>query len=216
MSTIQREVSGAAHWHRVLVAVAAFILLGCRGSSSDAVVSSSQSRPAEKSRDRKENMSDALFDQVKIGSLSESSGSPHVDSESFVGIKIAMPTKVVLGQFEALPLCGTWVLPEPFVGRFANLEDSVVYLIRNVETQQVYTGHFRWHEDPAEPGEGLGAVQKVPVAEEGFGFPVVGWFNFDLARVWKVPETPGTYQVQVVLDEYQSNVHELRIVESQP
>ena len=153
------------------------------------------------------------FSQVEIGSLEESPASPQVDFEKFTGVKIAMPTLLQPGETEPVPICATWVLPEAVEWRYKNIEDSFVYLIRNVKTHESFTGTFRFHENVENDPDPAGEF--VP-DEEDPNAKAMGWFNVDLGRVWKIPDEAGQYRIQVVLDEYQSNIVEFELKEPEP
>jgi hypothetical protein len=158
-------------------------------------------------------MADDAFDQVKVDRPGKSPASPQVDP-GFVGIRIAMPSRLKLGSLERVPLCGTWVLPLSTLEKFPNPSDSCVYLVRDRDTHDSYTGHFRLHVDPVEPED---ADQAEPDEDEeeddDGGTTVMGWFNFNLGRAWKIPERPARYSLVIVLGEIQSNQVTFEVVE---
>lgn len=154
-------------------------------------------------------MPDVDFTNVPIGQLSESPASPRVDMEQFRGIKIVMPSRLHTGQKGPVPICGTWVLPTELLWRIKNVPDSLVYLMRNVETHASATGHFRFHEEEVAP-EPRGPF--VP-DEEDPDAQAMGWFHMDLVQTWKVPTVPGKYRIHLVLANVQSNEVEFEVVE---
>ncbi|MFY4731120.1 hypothetical protein, partial [Nitrospira sp. BLG_2] len=94
-----------------------------------------------------EAMSDDVFDKVELGTFDSSAGTPKVEDD-FSGIRIAMPSKVSAGALPRLPLCGVWTFDGGSAGRLPRIEDSLVYLVRNVATNETATGNFRIHKDP--------------------------------------------------------------------
>lgn len=164
-----------------------------------------------------EAMSDAAFDKVRLDTFEPSEGSPKVEDD-FTGIRIAMPAKVSVSALERVPLCGVWAFDGGTMGGLPGVEDSLVFLARNAGTNETATGNFRVHEDPASPAE---MKPDGPPAATGGSEPpllepeaatVRGYFNFNLGRVWKVPERPGRWRVHLVLHGVQSNEVEFEVV----
>lgn len=166
-------------------------------------------------------MSDDVFDKVELGTFEPSAGTPKVDEE-FTGIRITMPAKVSLGSLPRLPLCGVWAFDGETMGKFPRIEDSLVYLARNVASNEAATGNFRIHKDPVTAAD----VQPEPAARPAPAAPggqqpetiepaaamVRGYFNYDLGRFWQVPERPGRWRVHLVLHGVQSNEVEFEVV----
>lgn len=163
-------------------------------------------------------MPDDLFESDDLDTFAETDASPVIDDEAFRGIRIALPQRLVLGSFESLPVRGTHVFQWPWYRKFEYLNDAFVFLARNVDSHQSYCGTFRWEDHPVPfeeaPGEELAGEDRDQVAPtEGLKLSSQGWFNFDLCRVWQLPETPSRYRLTIVLDEFQSNEVEFEIVE---
>lgn len=164
-----------------------------------------------------EAMSDAAFDKIRLDTFEPSDGSPKVEDD-FTGIRIAMPGKVSAGALDRLPLCGVWAFDGGTMGGLPSVEDSLVFLARNVATNETATGNFRMHEDPASPAEMK--PDEPPAPKRGDEPPLLepeaatvrGYFNFNLGRVWKVPERPGRWRVHLVLHGVQSNEVEFEVV----
>lgn len=166
-------------------------------------------------------MSDAAFDKVKLDTFEPSEGSPKVEDD-FTGIRIAMPAKVGVDDLARLPLCGVWSFGGATMGQLPSVEDSLVFLARNTVTNETATGNFRMHEDPASPAEmkpdepggrtGPPARGDEPPTLEPSAATVRGYFNFNLGRVWKVPERPGKWRVHLVLHDVQSNEVQFEVV----
>lgn len=163
-------------------------------------------------------MSDAAFDKVKLDTFEESAGTPKA-GDDFEGILIAMPSKLPAGSLERIPLCGVWSFNNKVLGQFPIVEDSLVFLARNVQTHETATGHFRMHEDPARASDMTTSDDAPPppashddelISDEDI--TARGYFNFNLARVWKVPERPGKWRVHLVLHDVQSNEVEFEVV----
>jgi len=162
-------------------------------------------------------MSDAAFDKVKLDTFEPSDGSPKVEDD-FTGIRIAMPAKVGMDDLSRLPLCGVWSFDGATMGKLPSVEDSLVFLARNVVSNETATGNFRMHEDPASPAEMK--PDQPPPPPRGDEPPLLepeeatvrGYFNFNLGRVWKVPERPGKWRVHLVLHGTQSNEVEFEVV----
>ncbi|MFN8588609.1 MAG: hypothetical protein U0704_12520 [Candidatus Eisenbacteria bacterium] len=161
-------------------------------------------------------MDDAVFARVKLDTFEDCEASPALPSEDFKGIVIAMPARVPVSRVDRVPLCGTWRLPGKVVASLPGVEDSLVYLVRDVETHAAFSGHFRYHEDVAEPTPD---PADAPGRAHPSGLPVLGaesmvmkgWFNFNLGRAWKIPRQPGRYRVVVTLQHLQSNEVEFEV-----
>ncbi len=165
-------------------------------------------------------MSDEAFDQVKLDTFEPSPCSPKVDDD-FTGIRIAMPARVPAGGLARLPLCGVWSFDGATMAGLPQVEDSLVFLARNVGTNDVATGNFRMHEDPAGPEDMKpGPDESAPAGTTGAEPPMLepsdvnvrGYFNFNLGRVWKVPAKPGRWRLHVLLHDVQSNEVEFEVV----
>lgn len=162
-------------------------------------------------------MSDAAFDKVRLDTFDPSEGSPKVEDD-FRGIRIAMPAKVGMDDLARLPLCGVWSFDGATMGKLPSIEDSLVFLARNTVTNETATGNFRMHEDPASPAEMK--PDEPPAPARGGEAPLIepaaatvrGYFNFNLGRVWKVPERTGKWRVHLVLHDVQSNEIEFEVV----
>ena len=162
-------------------------------------------------------MSDAAFDKVRLDTFEPSDGSPKVEDD-FTGIRIAMPAKVGMDDLSRLPLCGVWSFDGATMGKLPSVEDSLVFLARNAVTNETATGNFRMHEDPASAAEMK--PDQPPPPPRGDEPPLLepeeatvrGYFNFNLGRVWKVPERPGKWRVHLVLHGTQSNEVEFEVV----
>lgn len=164
-------------------------------------------------------MSDEVFDKVALDTFDPSAGSPKVE-DAFRGIRIAMPARVSAGRLDELPLCGVWAFDGDVLAKYPGaIEDSLVFLARNVQSHETATGNFRIHEDPATPAELKAGEEPEPPAGHG-GPPSIepsavtarGYFNFNLGRPWKVPARPGRWRVTVVLHDVQSNTVEFEVV----
>ena len=165
-------------------------------------------------------MSDEAFDKVALDTFDPSAGSPKVEDD-FVGLRIAMPARVSAGRLDRLPLCGVWAFAGDVLAKYpASIEDSLVFLARNVQSHETATGNFRIHEDPATPEE-LKAAEEPAAAPSPQGAPpriapaavtARGYFNFNLGRPWKVPARPGRWQVTLVLHDVRSNTVEFEVV----
>jgi hypothetical protein len=164
-----------------------------------------------------EAMSDAAFDKVRLDTFDQSEGSPKVEDD-FTGIRIAMPAKVGVDDVSRLPLCGVWSFDGATMGKLPMVEDSLVFLARNAVTNETASGNFRMHEDPAIPDKtkpGKPAAPRSgdePPSLEPEAVTVRGYFNYNLGRVWKVPERPGKWRVHLVLHDVQSNEVEFEVV----
>jgi hypothetical protein len=80
-------------------------------------------------------------------------------------------------------------------------------MIRDLATHEPRSGNFQAADHPYElPNREKG---EPPHPESR----VMGWFNFDLCRVWKVPDRPGRYRLVVILDEFASNDCDFEVVE---
>lgn len=162
-------------------------------------------------------MSDAAFDKVKLDTFEPSEGSPKVEDD-FTGLRIAMPAKVSAGGVDEVPLCGVWAFDGATMAGLPSVEDSLVFLARNVATHETATGNFRMHEDPASPAEmkpddgGAPAGGRDLPELEPEAATVRGYFNFNLGRPWKIPARPGRWRVHVVLHQFQSNEVEFEVV----
>lgn len=162
-------------------------------------------------------MSDAAFEKVRLDTFEPSDGTPKVEDD-FTGIRIAMPAKVSVGSLDRLPLCGVWAFDGGALGGLPSVEDSLVFLARDSRTSETATGNFRMHEDPASPAEMK--PDEPPPAPRGDEPPLLepqaatvrGYFNFNLGRVWKVPERPGRWRLHLVLHGVQSNEVEFEVV----
>lgn len=149
-------------------------------------------------------MSDQAFDGIMLDTYDESAASPKVD-EDFSGIVIAMPGKVTISELDRVPLCGTWTFSSSDLGRHAGVGKNLVYLARNLETHEAFTGNFRMHVHP-EPIEADSNRAPAPTSEnDDQEVTVQGWFNLNLGRVWNIPPRPARYRVVIVLDEVHSN-----------
>lgn len=159
-------------------------------------------------------MSDAAFATIALDTFQESAASPVVDDD-FQGIRIAMPRKWSAADLERIPLCGTWALSHDRLQKYGPVAEDLVYLVRDLDTHQAFTGNFRMHEDPAdvsEPGD-------EPPPPDDDGSPEIapdeitskGWFNYNLGRVWKAPPRPARYRVVVVLDDLESNAVDFEV-----
>lgn len=168
--------------------------------------------------DKGDAMSDEVFDKVALDTFAPSAGTPAADEKDFSGIRIAMPAKVPAGRLSRLPLCGVWAFDGEKLSRYpAMIEDSLVFLARNVETHETATGNFRFHEDPATPEEmQAGGAATSPDSAPPLLAPASvgarGYFNFNLGRVWKVPAKPGRWRVELVLHDVHSNSVEFEVV----
>jgi hypothetical protein len=164
-------------------------------------------------------MSDAAFDKVRLDTFEPSEGTPKVEDD-FTGIRIAMPAKVGVGDLDRLPLCGVWSFDGGTMAGLPPVEDSLVFLARNTATNETATGNFRVHEDPASPAEMKPGEGEAPAGARGDEPPLIepeaatvrGYFNYDLARVWKVPARPGRWRLHLVLHDVQSNEVEFEVV----
>jgi len=163
-------------------------------------------------------MSDAAFDKVELDTFEESAGTPKA-GDDFEGILIAMPAKLPAGSLDRIPLCGVWSFNNKVLGQFPIVEDSLVFLARNVQTHETATGHFRMHEDPASASDMKTSDDAPPppathddelLSDEDI--TTRGYFNFNLGRVWKVPARPGRWRVHLVLHDVQSNEVEFEVV----
>lgn len=164
-------------------------------------------------------MGDEAFDKIALDTFEPSAGTPDVAAEGFTGIRISMPTRVSAGRLAKLPLCGVWAFRGETLAKYPVVEDSLVFLARNLDTHETATGNFRVHEDPATPAEmKAGASTSGPSADDDL--PTIepaavtarGYFNFNLGRPWKVPAKPGRWRVTVVLHDVQSNTVEFEVV----
>lgn len=166
-----------------------------------------------------EPMSDAAFDKVKLDTFEPSEGTPKVEDD-FTGIRIAMPAKVSAGDLDRLPLCGVWSFDGETLGGLPSVEDSLVFLARNMGSHETATGNFRIHEDPASPAEMKPDESEGPAGGRGDALPelepaaatVRGYFNFNLGRAWKVPARAGRWRLHLVLHDVQSNEIEFEVV----
>lgn len=164
-------------------------------------------------------MSDAAFDQVRLDTFEPSAGTPKVAADGFTGIRIAMPARVPVSRLAKLPLCGVWSFDGETVAKYPVIEDSLVFLARQLETNETATGNFRMHEDPTSPDELKAGAPPEPAARsdeppmiEPAAVTARGYFNFNLGRPWKVPARPGRWRVTIVLHEVQSNTVEFEVV----
>lgn len=165
-------------------------------------------------------MSEPAFDQIKLDTFEPSAGSPKVAAEGFTGIRIAMPARVRAAQLAKLPLCGVWSFDGETLAKYPVVEDSLVFLARNLDTHETATGNFRMHEDPASPDDMKAAPAPPAAATRADEPPMIepaavtarGYFNFNLGRPWKVPARPGRWRVTLVLHEVQSNTIEFEVV----
>ncbi len=164
-------------------------------------------------------MNDDVFDKLELGGSEPTAGTPKVDDE-FTGIRIAMPAKVSASALPRLPLCGVWSFDGQTMGTFPKIEDSLVYLARNVQSHETATGNFRVHKDPVTAADVKPDHPPAPAPVSGAGPEVIepesvtvrGYFNYDLGRYWKVPERPGKWRVHLVLHGVQSNEVEFEVV----
>jgi hypothetical protein len=200
----------------ILLAVAWLGWAGCapQGNGRETTIA-----PEEHAGQAGVTMSDDAFDQVTLDTFEESDCTPRLESDDFEGIRIAMPAKVSAGKVGRLPLCGVWSFSNATLAKFPMVEDSLVFLARNVETHETATGNFRVHEDPAGPSEMQPDADAPPPPPPG-DEPVIGdedittrgYFNFNLGRVWKVPARPGRWRVHLVLHDVLSNEVEFEVV----
>lgn len=201
----------------LLLAVASLAGIGCgsREGHEDAVI-----EPPAMSGRTGVTMGDDAFDAVALDTFEESACSPKLEDD-FEGIRIAMPAKVSAGARDRVPLCGSWAFSNAALADFPMVEDSLVFLARNVTTHETATGNFRTHKDPVTADDmKAGAAENPPAQAPAHGEPVigdedittVGYFNFNLGRVWDVPAKPGRWRVHVVLHGVQSNEVEFEVV----
>lgn len=167
-----------------------------------------------------EAMSDDVFDKVELGTYDPSAATPKVDDD-FKGIRIAMPAKVGVDDLARVPLCGVWTFDGKTMGTFPRIEDSLVYLARNVASHETATGNFRIHKDPVTAADVKPDPASRPAAPPTGDEPEIidpssaivrGYFNYNLGRFWTVPERPGKWRVHVVLHGVQSNEVEFEVV----
>lgn len=164
-------------------------------------------------------MSDDVFDKLELGTFEPSAATPKVEDD-FSGIRIAMPAKVSAGQLPRLPLCGVWAFGGRTMGELPRIEDSLVFLARNVGSNETATGNFRIHKDPVTAADVKPEPAAAPAAPSGEqpesiepeAATVRGYFNYNLGRFWKVPERPGRWRVHLVLHGVQSNEVEFEVV----
>jgi hypothetical protein len=167
-------------------------------------------------------MGDEAFDKLELDTFEESACTPKLESDDFEGIRIAMPAKVPASRLDRLALCGVWSFNNTVLAKFPMVEDSLVFLARNVETHESATGNFRVHKDPASTDEMKAAAREnpAPAPPGADSDPVIGdeditargYFNFNLGRVWDVPARPGRWRVQLVLHDIHSNEVEFEVV----
>jgi hypothetical protein len=167
-----------------------------------------------------EAMSDDVFDKVELGTYDPSAATPKV-ADDFTGIRIAMPAKVSVDDLARVPLCGVWTFDGKTMGTFPRIEDSLVYLARNVSSNETATGNFRIHKDPVTADDVKPDPASRPAAPPSGDEPealtasdatVRGYFNYNLGRFWTVPERPGKWRVHLVLHGVQSNEVEFEVV----
>ena len=163
-------------------------------------------------------MSDSVFDQVRLDTFEASAGTPKVPEDGFSGIRIAMPERVPVSNLAKLPLCGVWAFDGETMAKFPAIEESLVFMARNVQTHETATGNFRRHEDPATGEDAVPGAPSAPARHdeppmiEPAAVSVRGYFNFDLGRPWKVPARPGRWRVTLVLHDIRSNTVEFEVV----
>lgn len=167
-------------------------------------------------------MGDEVFDKLELDTFEKSAGTPKLESDDFEGIRIAMPAKVSVSQLERIALCGVWSFPGSVLKRFPMVQDSLVFLARNVGTNETATGNFRVHRDPVSADEvnANRGERPAPSRSDADDGPVIGaeaittrgYFNFNLGRVWEVPERPGRWRVHLVLHDIESNEVEFEVV----
>lgn len=159
-------------------------------------------------------MSDAAFATIALDTFEESPASPVVEDD-FRGIRIAMPSRVAVADLERIPVCGTWALSHDRLERYGPVVDDLVFLVRDRDTHQSYTGNFRMHEDPGDPAD----PEPAGPDADGEDSPEIapdeitskGWFNYNLGRVWKAPLRPARYRMVVVLDDLESNAVDFEV-----
>lgn len=161
-------------------------------------------------------MSDQAFDRVPLDTFEDNEASPKLPDEDFEGIVIAMPAKWPVNRVDRMPLCGTWRLPGKVVAALPGVEDSLVFLVRDMETHATWTGHFRYHEDvhtpTPDPADTAGRVHPSGLPVLGpESMVATGWFNFNLGRAWKAPRQPARYRVVLTLQHLQSNEVEFEV-----
>ncbi len=159
-------------------------------------------------------MSDEAYDALVLDTFEKSACTPKVDDD-FEGLRIAMPARRAASQLERIPLCGIWSFSNATLARFPMVEDSLVWMVRCVETNESASGNFRVHRDPAtaaemQKGAGEGDRAAPPGADSlpelgDEDIVTRGFFNFDLGRVWQAPARPGHWRVHLALHEVQSN-----------
>jgi len=197
-----------------LLAAALLAGAGCapRGDGETAIA------PGDSAGQAGATMSDADFDKVELDTFEESAGTPKA-GDDFEGILIAMPAKLSAGSLDHTPLCGVWSFNNKVLGQFPIVEDSLVFLARNVQTHETATGHFRMHEDPASPSDMQTTDDAPPAPPDRSGETIAdedittrGYFNYNLGRVWKLPARPGHWRLHLVLHDVQSNEVEFEVV----
>ncbi len=148
-----------------------------------------------------------LFENIPMGQMSESPCIPEINDWDYRGIELNAPSKVIISDEFALPLCGAWQFSYKFINKFRRIHNEIVIVVTDTVTYKSYSGNLEkpgYERQDYKKAVGTDEELEMNTASSRFNIDV-----FDYVR--SLPEKTGKYSIYAIIGDVKSNVVEVEL-----